>query len=113
MRPILVGLMVLSFMFGNSNLLGAAEDQPSLGTKAGESARELKDQASQSYAAASNTVAETSKKVEAEAQDAFKNLQQQWEAFSKRLQTSTQQLSEQVKKQWDDFNKSFNQPQKK
>lgn len=88
----------------------AAEDQTSLGTQAGESARELKDKADQNYAVASAKVTEATKKVEAETQDALKTLQQQMDSLSKQLQVSTQQLSQQLQKQWEDFQKSFNQP---
>ena len=90
----------------------AADDQASLGTQAGEAARELKDTAGEILSNGATKVAESSKKVEAEVQDTFKTLQEQWDVLAKQLQEKTQQISQQLQQQAKDFNKSFNQQKK-
>jgi uncharacterized protein HemX len=90
----------------------AADEQASLGTRAGEAARELKDTAGEGLSTGATKVAESSKKVEAEVQDTLKTLQQQWDVLAKQLQEKSRQIQAQLQQQWQDFNKSFNQPPK-
>jgi len=88
----------------------AADDQASLGTQAGEAARQLKGTADEGLSTGATKVAESSKKVEAEAQETLKTLQQQWDVLAKQLQEKTQELQKQFDQQWRDFNKAFNKP---
>ncbi len=90
----------------------AVDEQVSLGTQAGEVARELKGTADESLSMGATKVAESSKKVETEVQDTLKTLQQQWDVLAKQLQEKTKQIQQQLQQQWQDFNKSFNQPPK-
>ncbi len=90
----------------------AADDQASLGTKAGKAARELRDTAGESLSTGTTKITESSKKVEAEAQETLKTLREQWDVLAKQLQEKTQQIQKQLDQQWQDFNKSFNKPSK-
>jgi hypothetical protein len=86
----------------------AADEKASLGTQAGEVARELKDTAGESLSTGAMKVAESSKKVEAEVQQTAQTLQQQWDVLAKQLQEKTQQMQKELAQQWQDFNKSLN-----
>ena len=90
----------------------AVDSQASLGTQAGEAARDLKDTANESFSTGAMKVAESSRKVEAEVQSTVKTLQEQWEVLAKQLQEKTKRIQTQVQQQWQDFNKSLNQPPK-
>lgn len=117
-----VGLMILiagpvwaegQCPFGKLASAASSEEdsgQPSLGSQAGETARQLKDAAAAEYATGSVKVKETSDKMKTEAQKTLDSLQVQWDQFSKQLQSSAQQLQQQLQKQWEDFNKALNQP---
>lgn len=101
---------------------GYAADEPaSLGTQAGEAARDLKGTAGETLSAGAIKVADSSKKIQTEAQDTLKTLREQWDVLAKQLQEKTQQISKQLQasaaqlsaqaqKQLEDFNKSFNKP---
>ncbi len=87
-----------------------ADDQSSLGSQAGEAARELKGTADESLSTGAMKVTETSKKVETEVQDTLRTLQQQWDVLARQLQEKTRQIQKQFQQQLQDFNKSFNAP---
>lgn len=99
-------LAVLWILAGTSY---AVEDQSSLGTQAGEAARQLKNSADETYAIGTLKVKETEEMARDKAQDVFRTLQEQWDSLSLQLQKSTQQMSQQFQKQLEDFQKSFNQ----
>lgn len=88
----------------------AAEEQCSLGAKAGTAARELTDTAGESLSTGAMKVSESSQKLQAEVQDTLKTLKQQWDTFAKQFQEKTRQVQAQLQQQWQDFNKSFNAP---
>lgn len=102
--------VMLVLMFTAIGICRAAEDQNSLGAKAGEAARELKGTADETLSTGAMKVSETSKKVETEVQDTLKTLQQQWDVLAKQLQEKTKQIQQQLQQQLQDFNKSFNAP---
>jgi len=107
-------MLVIMFMmvFTVAGMSHAAEDTTSLGTQAGEAARELKGTADESLSTGAAKVSEASAKVQTDAQDAFKTLQEQWNVLAKQLQEKTQQIQKQLDQQWQDFNKSLNKQPK-
>ena len=105
-----IGVVVFVLMLTSVRILVAAEDPSSMGAKAGEAARELKETADESLSTGAMKVAETSQKVEVEVQDTLRTLQQQWDEFTARLQEKTRQIQKQLQQQLRDFNKSFNAP---
>lgn len=86
----------------------AADEPASLGTQAGEAARELKAKADEGLSTGAAKLAESSQKIGVEAQQTMKTLQEQWNEFVKQFQEKAQQLQNQLMQQWQDFNKSFN-----
>lgn len=110
MRKVTVMLFVMVFIAAGWTY--AVDEQTSLGTQAGEAARELKGTADETLSTGAAKVAESSQKIQTEAQEAFKTLQQQWDVFAKQLQEKTQKIQQQLQQQWQDFSQSFNQPSK-
>jgi len=101
-------LMLMMFIMAGSCY--AADNATSLGTQAGEAARELKGAADETLSVGAVKVAESSQKVKGEVQDTLKTLQQQWDVLAKQLQEKTKQIQKQLDQQWQDFNRSFNKP---
>jgi len=102
--------VVFVMMFMVVGISYAADEPVSLGTQAGEAARELKRTAGETFSTGAVKVVDSSKKVEAEVQDTLKTLQQQWDVLAKQLQEKTKQIQTQLQQQWQDFNKSSNKP---
>jgi len=102
--------MMFAMMVALAGLSYGADNQASLGTQAGEAARDLKGTANEALSTGAMKVTESSKKVEAEVQDTVKTLQQQWDVLAKQLQEKTKEIQKQLDQQWQDFNKSLNKP---
>lgn len=105
--------MMICFLMmglGMSGAVLAADNNSSLGTQAGEAARELQGTADATLSTGAAKLSEATTKVQTEVQSTMKTLQQQWDDLSKQFQAKTEQLRKQLDQQWQDFNKSFNKP---
>jgi len=113
--------IVFGIMFVATGMSYAADDQSSpgtqtapqsLGSQAGEAARDLKSAADEGLSTGAVKVADSSKKMQAETQETLKTLQQQWDVLAKQLREKTQEIQKQLDQRWRDFNESFKKPSK-
>ena len=89
---------------------GAFAEEKSIGTVAGETAREVKDQTAENYKVASEKAADSAKKVEAEARDAFETFRKQAEEAYRKFQEQMAVLRQNLETELRKFNESYNKP---
>ena len=89
---------------------GAFAEEKSIGTVAGETAREVKDQTAENYKVASEKAADSAKKVEAEARDAFETFRRQAEEAYRKFQEQMAVLRQNLETELRKFNESYNKP---
>lgn len=102
-----IAAILFLMVFVSMGVGHALEDQASLGTQAGEAARDLTSTAGETLATGAAKMAESSQKVETEVRNTLTTLREQWDVFYKQLQEKTQQAQKQLEQQWQDFQKSF------
>ena len=112
-RRVIGGLTALLFSISISNFGFAAEEKDkSVGTVAGQTARDLQDKAAETAKTASVETEKASKQIVQVADDTFQKLNVQFQAAMKNFQDSSQQLLKQLQEELEKFKQAYNKPAK-
>lgn len=111
-RLILGSVLLVCFVICSGFAYAAEANDKSVGTTAGEAARNLKQQSDETLKVASAETEKASKQLAQLADEVLQKLNVQFQAASKSFQESSQELSKKLQEEIEKFKQSYNKPTK-
>ena len=110
LSPAAILISMNSFLFAESQTNSVSKEKESIGTVAGEHARDLKIKAEEGYKVASEKAVKSSQEIQVAAKDAFAAFNVQAQEAYRKFQDTMAVMVQNFQMELDKFNRAFNQP---
>lgn len=111
-KYLILALAAFGFFMSFAGIQGGAEEDQSIGTTAGQTARDITDQTQKTVATASVQTEQATKQFAQVADETFQKLSIQFQEAMKNLQQSSQELMKRFNEEEEKFKQAYDKPAK-